>query len=134
MMLRRVVLAGAIALGLSGCVTAQTADYIDLKTGQQYLCYRQEAFGAIPAAVSGTSYADCKTLFESRGYVRRSPTTDAILMHVDPSLAPVLATPPPPPPPSTSDKPTDSACRNRAQGITLRAAWLAEYRNCMAGY
>ena len=61
------------AMGLSACATSKTAEYVDPKTGQQYVCYRQAAFGVIPSVVAGNSYADCKTLFESPGFVRRDP-------------------------------------------------------------
>ena len=71
------VLAAMIAaLGLSACATSKTAEYVDPKTGQQYVCYRQAAFGVIPSVVAGNSYADCKNLFESRGFVRRDSQTD----------------------------------------------------------
>ena len=59
--------------GLSGCSTSKTAEYIDPKTGHQYVCYRQSAFGVIPSVVAGNSFADCKTLFEGRGFLRRDP-------------------------------------------------------------
>jgi hypothetical protein len=59
------------AVGLSGCASSKTAEYVDPKTGQEYVCYRQMAFGVIPSVVAGNSYADCKNVFEGRGYLRR---------------------------------------------------------------
>ena len=64
-------LAVAAAVWLSGCASSKTAEYVDPKTGQQYVCYRQSAFGVIPSVVAGNSYADCKNEFEGRGFVRR---------------------------------------------------------------
>lgn len=122
-----------LAFVLSGCTTATTAEYINLKTGQKYVCYRQAAFGAIPAAVSGSSYADCKTFFESQGFVRRDPKTDAILRHFDPTLTEALSTPPASPP-APSNAPTHGFCFNRARTLALRTEQDAEYRRCMAGY
>jgi hypothetical protein len=59
------------AVGLPGCATSKTAEYVDPKTGQSYVCYRQLAFGVIPSVVAGNSFADCKNEFEGRGFVRR---------------------------------------------------------------
>lgn len=64
-------LAIAAALYLAGCATSRTAEYLDPKTGHTYLCHRQAAFGVIPGVIAGNSYADCKTEFEGRGFMRR---------------------------------------------------------------
>ena len=67
------VVALVAAVGLPGCATSTSADYVDPKTGQQYVCYRQSAFGVIPSVAAGNSYADCKTFYEGRGFLRRDP-------------------------------------------------------------
>ena len=64
-------LAVGLAIGLAGCATSKTAEYVDPKTGQSYVCYRQMAIGVIPSVVAGNSYADCKNEFEGRGFIRR---------------------------------------------------------------
>jgi len=64
------MLAIVTALGLSGCSTSKTAEYVDPKTGHRYLCYRQSALGVIPSIAAGNSYADCKNVFEERGFQR----------------------------------------------------------------
>jgi hypothetical protein len=137
-MIRPIMLAAAAALWLAGCATATVSEYVDLKTGQKHLCYRQAAFGVIPAVVSGSSYADCKTFLEGQGFVRRTPQTDAILRHVDPTLREALATPPasvpamPPPDPATEDR----LCRQRANASAGwdRARWTTDYYRCLAGH
>ena len=126
-----------LALLLTGCATATTAEYLDLKTGQTYLCYRQAAFGIIPAVVAGNSYADCKTMFEGRGFVRRDQRTDAILRHLDPKLADTLAAPATTAPAAARDSSgiSELVCRQRAdQGYSGRVRWYEAYYRCMAGY
>src|SRR5262245_15860618 len=60
-----------MAAGLAGCATAQMAEYRDPKTGVSYFCNRQIAAGIIPTVLSNNAYADCKNLFEDRGFVRQ---------------------------------------------------------------
>lgn len=69
------------ALGLSACATSKTAEYVDPKTGPQYVCYRQAAFcknlferaatlcGAIHRRTSSTSRYDSST-----GTIRQYPS------------------------------------------------------------
>lgn len=130
----RVVIISVLAM-LGGCATAQNAEYLDLKTGQSYVCYRQTAFGVIPAIVSNNSYADCKSNFEARGFIRRDARTDAILKHVDPKLSETLAAPVPAPTTGQLDDASQRIfCRNRAANAGGSDAWSAAYWRCMAGY
>jgi hypothetical protein len=70
-MMKPLAWAAAVAISLAGCSTSKTAEYVDPKTGHSYVCYRQSAFGVIPSVVAGNSYADCKNVFEERGFQRR---------------------------------------------------------------